>query len=225
MALTDTAYLVVDLNKPGSSSSTTGTFELSVGLEATREINKEYLINQAGQSIDTLSDIGGELLSDFDATPSRRRAYSLDAGGGADILTLQFEYTPRENDANPPQWGDGSASGSPTKTDATGIANATAARQVLAHYLGQGRSDSGGQVRLHIGEWTDGAVHSQGTGVFERPMQVTIRSANLSTDLNRPGTVEGSLELQRVSTAIDLDDLNDFMESALEDLQDIIPDE
>ena len=188
------------------------------------EINRSFLLSERGQYLTEAVDFGADLIPDdlLESDPGRRKGYHLDCGAGSRQLTLEFGYAVEEDG----QWGDGSGGTGPenvTIHDATG-AHPQSAKDVFANYMAQGRSDSGGQTCLHIGEWTDGSFSDE-EGVFGEPLTVAVNSARAERSGTDPSAFSGTLEMTVTETYPDITGLIEDFEEGLnqlgEDLRDI----
>ena len=185
------------------------------------EIEPDHLIGGSGQVLSELYD----QLSERDPTDlipdradlDRRAGYYVDGGAGRDSWTLSFEAGLDEAD----RWGDGSSDVSDptdvTRTDAQG-SRPSAKRDVLLQWIAQNRVDSSGQARLYVSEWADG-THADEPGAFGEPIPVAILSA--SAEVSTETTLEGTLEVVRVSV---FPDLTGAAEDLVDELGDLIPD-
>jgi len=211
MTLTQTAYLTID------DGTSTGVFELNIGLEETAEINKTFILSNRGQYV---QEIYEQIVDNTSvATENRRRGYHIDGGAGEWSHTLVFR-TGLEDVT----WGDGSADDT---RDASGAdVDALTRKQVLEDWIARTRTDSFGQAKLYWGEWADG-TYADSAGAFGRPMNIVIREASLSSpevdqDVN---TFEGNLTVERTSIfpeEVDetLANAKDLVEDALSEITD-----
>jgi len=186
MTLFQTAYLTID---DGTSE---GVFELSIDLEPTVEINKNFIVGNRGQFIQEAFE---QIFGSSDSAQSKRgRGFTID--GGAATWTHTLNFTTGLEDV---QWGDG---GSDNTKDASGSGVKPLRRkQVLERWIGETRTDSQGQAKLYWGEWTDGRFEND-PGAFDEPINVSIVSVTLDgpqpdQDVN---SFSGVLELRRTST-------------------------
>lgn len=219
MTLTETAYLEIQ-------GSPNGTFELSLGLQLQSSLSKSYIMAEQGQYIrEVFNQAPG--TGSFDA--SRRTGYWLDGGAGNWELTVSFQ-TGLEDVT----WGDGSGGtgqANVTETDASGPGVKPISRlQVLQNWLARSKSDSGGDTRIHIGEWTDGSVGNASAGAFGEPLYVAVRDTSFSMpnpENEPPNSFDGSLTLSHVSRWGGYDAPGWFADAvgAVVDAADAIPDE
>lgn len=222
MTLTTTAYLEI------KGTSSTATFELSIGLGGQSNISKSYLMGERGQYI---REIFNQTPATGEFDDQRRKGFWLDGGAGDWEETLSFK-TGLEN----VRWGDGSGGNGQanvTQTDASGEGvKAVSRKQILDYWIAKSKSDSGGTTRLHFGEWTDGNIaHVSGVsaGAFNEPMYVAIKE--LSTQLPDPDqgdqvSVEGNITMSHVELwgGYDAPDWVDDAVGAALEAADVIPD-
>ena len=212
MTLFDRAVLEIDLD-----SDTTGVFVLQIDLEDSEEITKSFVMGERGQYLQEIYDQIEDVLGDDDdpGLGRRRTGYHIDGGAGSHQWQLSFQ-----SGLNGEQWGDGSSDPKDpqdaTVYDATG-SHPLLQKQVLAYYVGQARTDSSGQARLHIGMWTDGS-YSDEAGEFDEPLTVAINSVSLTRGEDDTTSFEGTLELTRSA------DFPDSIGSTAEDAIDYILD-
>ncbi|PHQ47214.1 hypothetical protein DJ68_03025 [Halorubrum sp. C3] len=220
--LTERAILTV------SAFDRTGVFELKGDYEPTRELTHSYLVGGSGQALGELYSQSSDLDptgilpdADFD----RRAGFFLDAGAGRDAFTLTATVGVGDEDL---RWGDGSsAAGEVTAYDAAGDVSPTTKRDVLYQWLREGRSDSGGQLQLHIGEWTDGS-YSNEAGVFGEPIPVALISVRAERVPDDSTVVTYTFEFERVAevpNTVDetIDDFTDAAGDAVDELGGLIP--
>ena len=149
-----------------------------------------------------------EILPDTDL--DRRSGFWLDAGAGSN----RFQYTAAVGQSDDSlRWGDGSsAPGSATPYDAAGDVSALTKRDVLYRWL-TARADSGGQMRLYTGEWSDG-TYADSAGVYGEPIPVALLSVRTDAPPDEPD-VTYTFEFAKVSTVPDIDAaVEDFTEGA-----------
>jgi hypothetical protein len=185
--------LEIDIQDPDGNTRT-GVFSLREDLNTTGEVARTFLMAQRGQYLRKIYDVGTDLLPDevTEASLENRKGYHVDGGAGSygQTITGMADF-----DEDP--WGDGSAaSGEYSKYDASGDVPLEVKKQVFEWYLAQAESDSRGDTRLHIGEWTNGSYTDGNAGVFDGPMPVAIPEANVSRDPDNPSALEVSLECQ-----------------------------
>ena len=209
--LREKAVLEIDL-EDSDGNTHTGVFELQEDLNDSGAVNKTFLLSNRGQYIREAFDIGTDLIPDdiANADLENRRGYHVDGGSG--------EYTERltakagDQDA---QWGDGSTDPNDpadiSKFDATGC-DPIVQKQIFEWYSLQAKTDSMGQARLHIGEWTDDSYTAE-SGVFGKPLTVAIRETEVTLDPDDPSALDVTLE--GVWTAV-------FPEAVVEEALDII---
>ena len=166
-------------------------FELRGDLSDTEEIERSFPAGGRGQLLRNAIDwVPG--VSDLE----RRKGYYVDIGGGSHAWRLQIPSAGVE----PDQWGDGSADpGEVNRYDAATDAHPYAKKQVLAYWLSQSRSDSFGNVKLHVGEHTDG-TYSDAAGAFETPIRAGIQSAQVGISGDDPAAIDVSLEVSWAAT-------------------------
>lgn len=194
-----------------------------------RELTHSYLVGGSGQVLSELysqaSDVDPtDILPDADT--DRRAGIYLDAGAGTNAFTITAEVGTGDEDL---QWGDGSsAAGSANKYDAAGETNPGAKRDVLLRYLQEARTDSGGQLRLYIGEWSDG-TYASSAGVFGKPIPVALVSVRAERPKDESATVTYTLEFEQATvapTSVDelTQDFTDAANEAVDQLKDTIAD-
>ncbi|CAL92486.1 hypothetical protein BJ1_gp64 [Halorubrum virus BJ1] len=210
MPLYDRAVLEV------SAFDRTGVFAFREH-EPTRELTHDYLVGGRGQVLSELYAQATDLdPTDIlpDADPPRRAGYFVDAGGGRNQFTISATVGVGDDDL---QWGDGSsAEGEVNLYDATGEAPPDAKRDVLFRWLAEARSDSGGQVQLYTGEWSDG-TYADAAGAFGQPKPVAIISARAEKSKDDSSVVTYTFELEEVAPVPDADELTEDFTEAAED--------
>lgn len=223
MGLYNTAWLIVE-EDPRIESNRTAAFELRNVDESQSSQEPDYIMGGRGNFINSfrtfLSDTE-EFGVDAVSYGPRRSGYWLDGGSGLWSETITFKVS---DSSVATVWGDEqSAQGQEnvTTTDASGTEiNAITRRQVLDYWLAQTRSDSFGNTRIHIGEYTDGTYDdyeesqkvSATAGAFGHPIPVAVESVQLTTPEDQPGTLEGTITLQRVKTFdFDEEELSDYV--------------
>ena len=220
MPLHDRAVLEV------SAFDRTGVFEFREH-EPDRELVHDYLVGGRGQ---ILSELYAQ-ASDFDPTdilpdadPDRRAGYHLDGGAGKNKFPYFAKVGAGDEDL---RWGDGSSdTGEANAYDAEGDVPAGAKRDVLSRWLSEARTDSGGQLLLYTGEWSDG-THAAEPGVFNEPIPVALISVRSEKPLE-DSTVQYTFELEKTTLVPDIDELTeDFTaaaEQAVNELGDVLSD-
>lgn len=196
MTLTGNAYVEIE-------ADTNATFQLKIGYDNQSQASKSYLMGERGQYLrEIVNQTPG--TGSFDA--DRRTGFWLDGGAGDWQETFNFQVGVGGEDI---QWGDSSGSrdqSGVTKTDASGTeVEGISRKNVLDYWLAKSKSDSGGDTRIHFGEWTDGTItHISGvsSAAFGQPMPVAVREwqASLSGAENDPvGQVTGSITVSHVA--------------------------
>jgi len=221
MPLYDRAVLEV------SAFDRTASFEMREH-EPNRELTHDYLVGGRGQVLSELyaqaTDVDPtDILPDAD--PPRRAGYFVDAGGGRNQFTVSATVGVGDEDL---KWGDASsADGEANQYDATGAVNSVAKRDVLFRWLAEARSDSGGQLQLYTGEWSDG-TYADAPGVFGKPKPVALLSVTAEKPKDDPAVVPYTFEFEEVAPVPDIDELTeDFTEAAEQavgELGGLIPD-
>ena len=167
-------------------------FELAGDLSDTEEVERSFPGGGRGQLLrEAIGWIPG--TGDID----RRKGYYVDVGTGSHTWRLQIPTAGYGDD----QWGDNSsAPGEINRYDATGEdVHPYAKKQVLAHWLGQSRSDSFGNTTLHVGQYSDG-THGD-DGVFD-PIRAGIQNATVGFDAeSEPAAIDVTLEISWAATA------------------------
>jgi len=210
-----------------SAFDRTGVFEFREH-EPTREITHDYLVGGRGQVLSELyaqaTDVDPtDILPD--ANPPRRAGYFVDAGGGRNQFTISATVGVGDEDL---QWGDGSsADGEANQYDAAGDVNPATKRDVLLRWLAEARSDSGRQLQLYTGEWSDG-TYAETAGVFGKPKPVALLSVRAEKPKDDPAVVPYTFEFEEVAPVPDIDELTEDFTAAAEEavgtLGDIVPD-
>ena len=211
-----------------SAFNRTGAFALRGDYTPTRELTKSFLVGGRGQVLSTLYQQSSELdptgiLPETDI--DRRAGFFLDAGGGRDAFTLTAAVGVGDDDL---RWGDGSSAADETNEyDAAGETSPVAKRDVLFQWLKEGRSDSGGQLKLHIGEWTDGS-YSSNAGVYGEPIPVALLNVRAERQPDDASVVTYTFEFERVAVVPDavdafVDDFSDAAGKAVDGLGDLVP--
>jgi len=221
MPLYDRAVLEV------SAFGRTGVFEMREH-EPNRELTHDYLVGGRGQVLSELYAQATDLdPTDIlpDADPPRRAGYFVDAGGGRNQFTISATVGVGDDDL---QWGDGSsAAGEANQYDATGDVRPGSKRDILFRWLAEARSDSGGQLQLYTGEWSDG-TYADTAGVFGQPKPVALLSIRAEKPKDDPAVVPYTFEFEEVAPVPDVDelteDLTEAAEQAASELGDVISD-
>jgi hypothetical protein len=229
--LRNTAYLVISSNSLGEAD---GVFELRHDLEIEDQLEKKYLVGNFGTAIQEAARYVPDEIPGFDENtlPERRQGYSADAGGGSWGGSLTFT-TGLEGAT----WGDGSGgtgAANVTDTDASGEGVHPLTRlDVLQYWLANTLSDSRGQVRLHIGNWTDGSFDDYrdgeyvnvSAGVYELPVPVNIMTCEARSPQDEPSNMTATLQYRRTQV-IDAtaEDIADWIENAEKGLDKILTD-
>lgn len=221
MPLYDRAVLEV------SAFDRTGVFEMREH-EPNRELTHDYLVGGRGQVLSELYAQATDLdPTDIlpDADPPRRAGYFVDAGGGRNQFTISATVGVGDDDL---QWGDGSsAAGEANQYDATGDVRPGSKRDILFRWLAEARSDSGGQLQLYTGEWSDG-TYADTAGVFGQPKPVALLSIRAEKPKDDPAVVPYTFEFEEVAPVPDVDelteDLTEAAEQAASELGDVISD-
>ena len=222
MPLYDRAVLEVD------AFDRTGVFEFREH-EPARELTHDYLVGGRGQ---VLSELYAQ-ASDLDPTDilpdaglDRRAGFHLDAGAGRN----QFPFTATVGRGDEDlRWGDGSSSaGSANKYDAEGDVDPIAKRDVLYRWLARARTDSGGQLRLFTGEWSDGTYAST-AGVYGEPKTVALLSVRSDKPTDEPSAVTYTFEMEQTTPVPDgvdeaISDFTTAAEEAVAQLGDAVTD-
>ena len=229
IVLLNTAYLVISSNSIGEAD---GVFELHHDLEIESQLEKSYLVGNFGTSIQEAARYVPDEIPGFDenTVPERRQGYSVDAGGGTWGGSLTF--TTGFEGAT---WGDGSGGTGEenvTDTDASGTGVHPLTRlQILQYWLANTLSDSRGQVRLHIGHWTDGSYDDYrdgeyvnvDPGVYGIAVPVNIMACEPRKPQDEPSNMTATLQYRRTQV-IDavLDDIADWIDDAGENVENIL---
>ena len=211
-----------------SAFDRTGAFGFRGELAPNREVTRTFLVGGRGQVVSELYS----QASDFDPTDTlpdadleRRAGFHLDAGAGKNVFQYSADVGVGDEDL---PWGDGSGGDNTvSEYDASGDVPPLAKRDVLLRWLSQARSDSGGQMLLHTGEWCDGTYASE-AGVFGEPVPVALRSVRTEKASDEPSAVTYTFEFERTSLVPDavdaaVEDLSDAAASAVTAVGDIIP--
>jgi len=193
----------------------TGVFEFRTDLDPTRELTHNHLVGGRGQILSELyRQVADRDPSDIlpDDLTDRRAGFYVDAGAGMNKVTLSASVGRSDDDL---RWGDGSSTGdSATAYDAEGAVSKFTKRAVLFRWL-TARADSGGQMRLYTGEWSDG-THADSAGVYGEPIPVALQSVRAPAPADEPD-ISYTIELVKVSTVADIDEaVDDFTEAATE---------
>jgi hypothetical protein len=225
--LRNTAYLVISSDAIGSGD---GVFEIRHDLEVESQLDKSYLVGNFGTLIQEAARyVPDQVPIASDTVPERRQGYSVDAGGGTWGGTLTF--TTGLEDV---RWGDGSGgtgAGNETKTDASGEGVHPLTRlQVLQYWAANTLTDSRGQARIHVGEWTDGSLQdyrdgervSVDAGVYGRPIPVAIVNVEPRRQQDEPSNMTGTIQYRRTQVVDELlDDVSDWIGNIASEAEDI----
>jgi len=208
MGLYNTAWLVIE-EDPRIDNNRTAAFELRNVEESQSSQEPDYIMGGRGNFITQYQTFFGD-DTEFGvstANARKRAGYFLDGGSGVWSETVAFKAS---DSSVPLVWGDEqSATGQAnvTETDASGSeVEALSRRQILDNWIASTRSDSFGNTRLHIGEYTDGSYPdyrdgekvTADAGAFGRPIPVAVESTQLSCPEDEAGTVDGTITVQRV---------------------------
>lgn len=197
----DTAYLEIE------DASGTATFEMSIGLQTSGQMERNYIMGPRGQYVtEVYNQLAG--LDDIDGTANRRAGFKIDGGAGEFTQSVSFQVGLEDV-----EWGDGSGGTGPTNVtarDASGAdIKALTRKHILEIWVTQSRSDSDYPARLYFGEWTDGSPpgHSE-SGAFDQPFVGTVD--RLTTDLadpnnDPPSELTGSVEVSMVTLFSDIE--------------------
>jgi hypothetical protein len=235
MTLHEKAYLVVS-EDAFDDGITDGVFEMEIGKQQTTELNKSYLMGERGQYIREVTqklDID-DIIQDTRSVDGRRTGYWIDGGAGTWQETIEFE-----TGLEAVRWGDGVSPTGPdnvTPSDASGADVKKRSRaDIFTYWIGRTITDSANPGLLYAGEWTDGRF--EGTaGAFGRPMYVAVNDHNISTDVDRPAGLRGTVTVSRIDLFPDVMDgvasvpgwlqggFDDFL-TGIGDALGIIPDE
>jgi len=98
---------------------------------------------------------------------------------------------------------------------------------VLFRWLAEARTDSGGQLLLYTGEWSDGTYASE-AGVYNEPIPVALLSVRTESSTDDPSVVSYTFEMEKTTIVPDVDELiDDFTDAAataVDQLGDVIND-
>jgi hypothetical protein len=226
--LRNTAYLVISSDAIGSGD---GVFELRHDLEIESQLEKSYLVGNFGTAIQEAARyVPDKVPLASDTVPERRQGYSVDAGGGTWGGTLTF--TTGLEDV---QWGDGSGGtgvGNETPTDASGAGVHPLTRlQVLQYWAANTLSDSRGQARIHIGEWTDGSFQDYrdgervdvDAGLYGRPVPVAITAVEPRSQEDEPSNMTGTIQYRRTQLVDELlEEVADWVGNIADSAEDFV---
>jgi hypothetical protein len=228
--LRNTAYLVISSDAIGDAD---GVFELRHDLEIESQLEKSYLVGNFGTAIqEAVRAVPGKSaeVALGETVPERRQGYSVDAGGGTWGGSLTF--TTGLEDAT---WGDGSGGtgeANVTRTDASGGEVDPLTRlHILQYWLANTVTDSRGQARLHIGEWTDGTYDdvqegdtvTDTEGVYGRPIPVSILACEPRSPQDEPSNITATLQYRRTQIVDGaLEDVADWIGNLAGDVEDIL---
>jgi hypothetical protein len=228
--LRNTAYLVISSPAIGDGD---GVFELRHDLEIESQLEKSYLVGSFGTAIqEAFRSVPGDPADQAfgETVPERRQGYSVDAGGGTWGGSLTFT-TGLEGAT----WGDGSGGtgeANVTTTDASGEGVHPLTRlQVLQYWLANTLSDSSGQVRLHIGHYSNGTYQDYRdgervdvpAGVYGYPIPINIMACEPRSPQDEPSNITATLQYRRTQV-IDgvIDDVADWIAEGGEDVTEFI---
>jgi hypothetical protein len=155
----------------GAGGERTGEFELDSGIEITTSVRTGKLFDGRGSGI--ISAVGEEV----GVIDEGRAGFSLDIGGGALVVDVQFVNF--EGSAG--QWGDGS---NDDRADATGD-EVFRQLSILTRYLQVGTFDSDNPARLSFGEF----------GNLYPKLTVTPEEPRLSVSADDPSRITGNITL------------------------------
>jgi hypothetical protein len=219
VTLLNESYLVID------APNRTGVFQFQSTQTFASTIEKTYLAGGRGQFVNEVNRLlrtpeGFEM----DRTAvNRRTGRWIDGGAGEWGETLTF-VTGIEDESI--AWGDGSGGdgqANVTPTDASGAdVKPLSRKQILDYWIANSKSDSFGQTRLHIGEWTDGSYGDSDGGAFEQPMPIAIRTFNGEKQEDETASFTGTLEYAQVAPASAFEE--DAADWITDDLASLIPD-
>lgn len=166
------AKLELDANV-GSRGVRNGEFELDAGIEITTSVRTGKLFDGRGAGI--LSAAAEQI----GAIDDGRAGFSLDIGGGALVVDIQFTNF----EGSQGQWGDGS---NDSAADATGE-DVWRQLSVLTRYLQVGTFDSEDPANLSFGEFRFG-------GEYPR-LAVTPEEPRLTVAADDPAIITGNITL------------------------------
>lgn len=228
--LRNTAYLVISSDAIGDGD---GVFELRHDLEIESQLEKSYIVGNFGTLIQEAVRYAPGKSAEValgETVPERRQGYSVDAGGGTWGGSLTF--TTGLEDAT---WGDGSGgtgAANVTRTDASGSGvNPLTRLHILQYWLANTLSDSRGQARLHIGEWTDGTYAdvqdgqtvTDTDGVYGRPIPINIMACEPRSPQDEPSNITATLQYRRTQIVDGaLDDVADWVANVADDAEDLL---
>ena len=234
--LRNVAYLeITPLSISGTPAVGEGdaVFELHRDLEVESQLEKSYLVGNFGTMIQEAAryvPAKDKIPAIENTVPERRQGYSVDAGGGTWGGTLTF--TTGFEGAT---WGDGSGGTGPsnvTKTDASGEGVDPLTRlQVLQYWLANTLSDSRGQARLHVGQWTDGKFDdyrdgqfvNADPGVYKTPIPIAIQTCEPRSPEDEPGNITVSLQYRRTQIIDGVAaDVADWVGNLADDAEDLL---
>ncbi len=181
--------LEADVDQDGSAE--TGVFEMVAGdgLSVTPGMRTGFIGSDDGTA-STFNAIYANLSEDYGgafASPSKRRGFFLDLGGGQHSISIEFNGWEGATDSSgdPIQWGN-DPQPSRTQSSATGQHPLTQI-DVLLRYLTAGQFDSRDPATFEYGEYSTDGLYEPIDVVIEGP-QATMSSAN-------PNTFSGSMTL------------------------------
>jgi hypothetical protein len=206
MTLHEKAYLVVSENAFDDTVDD-AVFEMQIGKQQTTELNKSYLMGERGQYLREITAKLGieDIIQDTSDVDNRRTGYWIDGGAGTWQETIEFETGLEDV-----RWGDGVSATGPanvTETDASGEDVKKRSRaDIFTYWISRTITDSANPGLLYVGEWTDGRFEGD-SGAFGRPMYIAVNDHNISTDVDRPAGLRGTVTVSRIDLFPDvLDD-------------------
>jgi len=230
--LRNTAYLVISSDAIGNGD---GVFELHHDLEVESQLEKSYLVGNFGTAIQEAAryvPAKDKIPVLEDTVPERRQGYNVDAGGGTWGGSLTF--TTGFEGAT---WGDGSGGtgeANVTTTDASGDGVHPLTRlHILQYWLANTLSDSRGQARLHIGEWTDGSFDDYrdgqfvnvDPGVYKTPIPIAILTCEPRSPQDEPSNIAATLQYRRTQVVDGAaKDVADWVGNLADDAEDVLTD-
>lgn len=217
MTLHEKAYLVVseDINDDATPDA---VFEMEIGKQQTDELTKSYIMGERGQYIrEVVNQVSGQAAGES-ATVDRRTGFWIDGGAGNWQETVEFETGLEDT-----RWGDGQSGTGPgnvTELDASGADVKKRSRaDIFTNWMARTITDSNNPGLLYAGEWTDGRF--EGTaGAFNRPMPVAVTNHNISTDVDRPSGLRGSVTVAHLLPFPDASEVPSWIEGGASDFLD-----
>jgi len=229
MTLHEKAYLVV--GEDTSTTSGNAVFEMEIGKQQTSELNKSYIMGERGQYIrEVVNQVALNEAGPDGNTADRRTGFWIDGGAGSWQETIEFE-----TGLEATTWGDGSGGTGPanvTKTDASGEDVKKRSRaDVFTYWMAATITDSNNPGLLYAGEWTDGRFEGE-EGAFGKPMRVAVNDHNISTDVDRPSGLRGTVTVSHIQEFPDVEQIPDYLKNSTADFLEsvgdalgVIPDE